>query len=92
MDFTTFVRQDLWHKGFDKKLERCRNPRMSILGPPHDIKNDFAIQIMQLQIYFGQHTVDGQNPAPVGRWLSHYLQGLSIPGGAGFLPSTIYQL
>ena len=34
---------------------------------PHDIKNDFAIQIIQLQIYFGQHTVDGQNPAPVGR-------------------------
>ena len=22
--------------------------------------------------------------------LSHYLQGLYIPGGAGFLPSTVY--
>ena len=27
------------------------------------------------------HTVDGRNPAPVGRQF--------IPGGAGFLPSTV---
>ena len=36
-------------------------------------------------------TVDGKNPAPVDvDSLSHYLQGFStIPGGAGFLPSTV---
>ena len=35
-------------------------------------------------------TVDGRNPAPVVICsLSHYLQGLCIPGGAGFLPSTV---
>ena len=35
--------------------------------------------------------VDGRNPAPVEIGsLSHYLQGgLYIPGGAGFLPSTV---
>jgi len=45
------------------------------------------------------YTVDGRNPAPVlvGS-LSHYLQGfytfqvLYIPGGAGFLPSTVFRL
>ena len=37
-------------------------------------------------------TVDGRNPAPVEVGsLSHDLQGfiLYIPGGAGFLPSTV---
>ena len=39
------------------------------------------------------HTVDGseirRSPVEVGS-LSHYLQGFStIPGGAGFLPSTV---
>ena len=35
-------------------------------------------------------TVDGKNPAPVDSSLSYYLQGLYIPGGAGFLPSTVW--
>jgi len=38
-------------------------------------------------------TVDGRNPAPVNRWFIHVYPinyKLSIiPGGAGFLPSTV---
>ena len=35
-------------------------------------------------------TVHGRNPAPVDRLFIHYLQGLYIPGGAGFVvPSTV---
>ena len=38
------------------------------------------------------HT-DGRNPEPVEvGGLSHYLQGLYIPGGTGFLPSTVFPL
>ena len=42
---------------------------------------------------FDSHTVDGSeiqgSPVDIGS-LSHYLQGFgSIPGGAGFLPSTV---
>ena len=33
--------------------------------------------------------VDGRNPAPVDRWFIYKV--LYIPGGAGFLPSTVSQ-
>ena len=36
---------------------------------------------------------DGRNPEPVEvGGLSHYLQGLYIPGGTGFFPSTVFPL
>ncbi len=35
------------------------------------------------------HTVDGSNPTNQVVCLSYCLQGLYIPGGAGFLPSTV---
>jgi len=34
--------------------------------------------------------VDGRNPAPVDRrFISLFYRGLTIQGGAGFLPSTV---
>ena len=39
------------------------------------------------------HTVNGRNPAPVDRWLIHYLQGFNHPfGDAGFRnhPQYVY--
>ena len=39
---------------------------------------------------FFWHTVGGRNPAPVDLVnIPYYLQGFIIPGGAGFLPSTV---
>ena len=37
--------------------------------------------------------VDGRNPAPVDRWFSFYSHGCYyiIPGGAGFLPSAVWE-
>jgi len=39
------------------------------------------------------HTVDGRNPATdmENLLLYLYLQGFSIPGGVGFLPSTVHE-
>ena len=46
---------------------------------------------MKIWVRWGESdTIDGRNPAPVEVGsLSHYLQGLCIPGDAGFLPSTV---
>jgi len=34
-------------------------------------------------------TVDGQNPAPPKMMITPLFRILTIPGGAGFLPSTV---
>ena len=38
------------------------------------------------------HTVDGTNPAPVDRYIGYPIiyKVLYIPGGAGFLPPTVF--
>ena len=39
------------------------------------------------------HTVDGRNPTPVGRWfIPWFIRVSTIQGGAGLLPSTVFQV
>ena len=56
------------------------------------VKKKQEVKVQRIQAFFSG-TVDGRNPAPVDNVcsLSHYLQDLCIPGGAGFLPSTVWK-
>ena len=67
-----------------------RESNISLKNHSRQRHEDMGLFCFVLFCLVNYDTVDGRNPAnQLKGSLSHYLQCLCIPGGAGFLPSTV---